>query len=134
MFQTAIRIQRSAIISTTRLQMSTNAVDAIVLPVFPKQFSALPEQFKSSLNIPALWESTRASKDKALEKRLFHQQGPTLSLVAIGKEGNNENAKREASRKAIATGVKAARDAGARKIGIVSENILEHDAGEWGLG
>lgn len=130
MLRTAIRIQRHTVSTVRRLRQMSSTPDAIVLPVFPNESPVVSENFKSSLNIAALWESTRAKTDKALEKRIFHQDGPTLALVAVGKEGTNENAKREASRKAIATGVKAARDAGARTIGIVSDKILAHDAGK----
>jgi hypothetical protein len=114
----------------TRRNMSSTP-DALVLLVPPKEFPVAPNQFQSSLNARALWSSTRAKSDKALETRLFHQEtGPTLSFVALGKEEPNENARREAARKAVATGVKAARDAGARTIGIVSDKISAHDAGK----
>jgi hypothetical protein len=111
---------------------ATSTPDALVLPVFPKRVSECPPNFASSLNLPSLWSNTRAKADKALETRVFHQEnGPTISLVALGKESDdkNVNKRREASRKAIATGVKAARDAGARSIGVVTNQILEHDAG-----
>jgi cytosol aminopeptidase len=116
--------------SSTKRNMSST-LDALVLLVPPKEFPVVPSHFSSSLNAQALWSSTRAKYDKALETRLFHQEtGPTLSFVALGKEGSNENARREAARKAVATGVKAARNAGARTIGIVSDKISAHDAGK----
>jgi hypothetical protein len=130
MLRTVIRyrIQRARI--STKRNMST-VPDALVLPVFQKEFPVVPSQFQSSLNPQALWESTRAKQHQALETRLFHQEtGPSLSLVALGKDGTNENARREAARKAVATGVKAAQGAGARTIGIVSDKISAHDAGE----
>lgn len=116
--------------TSTKRNMSST-LDALVLLVPPKEFPAVPGQFQSSLNAhEALWSSSRAKSDKALEARLFHQEkGPALSFVALGKEVPNENARREAARKAVATGVKAARDAGARTIGIVSDKISAHDAG-----
>jgi hypothetical protein len=114
----------------TKRTMSSTP-DALVLLVPPKEFPVAPSQFQSSLNAQAMWSSTRAKSDKALETRLFYQEiGPTLSFVALGKEQSNENARREAARKAVATGVKAARNAGARTIGIVSDKISAHDAGK----
>lgn len=144
MLRTSIRIQQLAhgrqirflSLSLTRSSMAsstTPAPDALVLPVFPKGFSECPARLGSSLNLPSLWSNTRAKSDKALETRVFHQEnGPTVSLVALGKDtdSNNVNKNREASRKGIATGVKAARDAGAQSIAVVADKILEHDAGQ----
>lgn len=128
MLRTTRYIRHTISTARNRRKMSSSIPDAIVLPVFQKEFSPVPEQFKREVDPSVLWKSTRAKTEKALEKRIFHQDGPTLALVAVGKEGSNENARREAARKAIATGVKAARDAGARSIGVVSHNILTHDA------
>jgi len=136
MLRSIVCVQRARISTTTFLtrKMSSSTPDALVLPVFSNEFPVVPGQFQSSLNAQALWTSTHAKSDKALERRLFHQEtGPSLSLVALGKGGTNENARREAARRAIATGVKAARDAGARTIGVVSDKISAHDAGEWHL-
>lgn len=106
--------------------------DALVLPVFPKRFSECPARIGSSLDLPSLWSKTRAKADKALETRIFHQEnGPSLSLVALGKDADakNVNKQREAARKAIATGVKCAREAGAQSIAVVADQTSDHDAG-----
>jgi hypothetical protein len=108
------------------------APDALVLPVFTNnEFSNIPSKFASRINAPALWAATNANASKALETRVFHQEnGPTLALVALGKDALTVNAKREAARKAVATGVKAAKDAGARSIAVASDKIRDHDAGK----
>jgi hypothetical protein len=131
-FQLAIRAYPSLLLSSTRRFASTMSPDAIVLPVFPNnEFSKVPSKIASSINAPALWTATNANASKTLETRVFHQEnGPTLSLVALGKDALTVNAKREAARKAVATGVKAARDAGARSIAVVSDKIGDHDAGK----
>lgn len=108
--------------------------DALVLPVLPNnEIPDIPANIASSINAPSLWSASNTKSSKALETRVFHQErnsGPTLSLVALGKDATSANAKREAARKAVATGVKAARDAGARSIGVVSDKISDHDSGE----
>lgn len=104
--------------------------DALVLPVLHNQFSEVPTKYTCSLDTSSLWTATNAKATKALDTRVFHQQnGPTLSLVSLGKNTPTENSKREAARKAVATGVKAARDAGARSIGVVADKVSDHDAG-----
>ncbi|CAG8615726.1 13128_t:CDS:2 [Acaulospora colombiana] len=105
--------------------------DALVLPVFATEFTEAPTSYKSSVNLSNLWSKTHGKTTKALETRVFHQEsGPMLSVVSLGKDAGTPNAVREAGRKAIATGVKAARDSGARSIGIVTGKLEEHDAGE----
>jgi hypothetical protein len=136
-FQSAIRVYSHAypsllLLSSIRRFTKIMSPDALVLPVFPNdEFSQVPSKFASSINAPVLWTATNANASKALETRVFHQEnGPTLSLVALGKDAKTVNAKREAARKAVATGVKAARDAGARSIAVVSDQIGDHDAGK----
>ncbi|KAG8832721.1 hypothetical protein FRC17_000817 [Serendipita sp. 399] len=104
--------------------------DALVLPVLPSgEITEVPSGYPSSLNVASIWSATNAKSTKALEKRILHQEsGPTLSLVALGKGATSQNATREAARRAVGDAVKAARDAGARSIGVVSDKILDHDA------
>ncbi|PVG04621.1 putative cytosol aminopeptidase [Serendipita vermifera] len=103
--------------------------DALVLPVLATEFTDVPPSYKSSVNLPTLWSKTHGKTTKAMETRVFHQEdGPMLSVVSLGKDATTPNAAREAGRKAIATGVKAARDSGARSIGIVTGKLEEHDA------
>jgi hypothetical protein len=117
------------IISRKKTTMSATC-DALILPVFSTEFTEVPPSYKSSLNPATLWSKTHGKTTKALETRVFHQEnGPMLSLVSLGKDGSTPNAVREAGRKAIATGVKAARESGARSIGVVPGKLEEHDAG-----
>jgi hypothetical protein len=135
--QTAIRfhshVYPTLFLAPTGRFTSTLAPDALVLPVFPSnEFSNIPSKFASSINVPALWSASNAKASKALETRVFHQEnGPTLALVALGKDAETVNARREAARKAVATGVKAAKDAGARSIAVASDKIGDHDAGKF---
>lgn len=117
-------------VPTARSMTSKASIDAVVVPVLSNgDISPLPPSLAGSVNAAAIWASTNAKASKAQETRVILQENaPTLSLVALGKDSNNENAKREAARRAVATGLKAARDAGARSIGIVTDKISEHDA------
>ncbi|KAG8804048.1 hypothetical protein FRC19_000165 [Serendipita sp. 401] len=113
-----------------RMSSTKSGFDALVLPVLPNgEITQLPSAYPSSLNISSVWTATNAKSTKALEKRIIHQEnGPTLSLVALGKGSTSQNATREATRRAVGDAVKAAKDAGARSIGIVADNISDHDA------
>ncbi|CAG7847704.1 Probable cytosol aminopeptidase {ECO:0000255/HAMAP-Rule:MF_00181} {ECO:0000255/HAMAP-Rule:MF_00181}; AltName: Full=Leucine aminopeptidase {ECO:0000255/HAMAP-Rule:MF_00181}; Short=LAP {ECO:0000255/HAMAP-Rule:MF_00181}; {ECO:0000255/HAMAP-Rule:MF_00181}; AltName: Full=Leucyl aminopeptidase {ECO:0000255/HAMAP-Rule:MF_00181} [Serendipita indica DSM 11827] len=117
-------------VPTARSMTSKASIDAVVVPVLSNgDISPLPPSLAGSVSAAAIWASTNAKASKAQETRVILQENaPTLSLVALGKDSNNENAKREAARRAVATGLKAARDAGARSIGIVTDKISEHDA------
>ncbi|KAG8832294.1 hypothetical protein FRC18_005298 [Serendipita sp. 400] len=112
------------------MSSTKSGFDALVLPVLPNgEITQLPSAYPSSLNISSVWTATNAKSTKALEKRIIHQEnGPTLSLVALGKGSTSQNATREATRRAVGDAVKAAKDAGARSIGIVADNISDHDA------
>lgn len=133
MLRAALRSTSRVKVPNSFVKMSTstsNIPEALVLSVGPKDVPKVPPSCSTTLDVGSLWVSSRAKSDKALETRVFHQQnGPTVTLVATGKEVSSENARREQIRKAYATGVKATRDAGAQSIGIVASATQDHDAG-----
>ena len=117
--------------------MSTPA--AYVLPVLPTTFTSTNLGSSSpTLEIGALWASSNPKLDKALESRVFWNNGKLVAAVLVAPKdvakGGNE--RREAFRKAVATGVKKAREnlgtAGTTEtqIGVVVEYPEDaHDAG-----
>jgi hypothetical protein len=117
--------------------MSTPA--AYVLPVLPTTFtSANLGGASPALEIGALWSSSNPKPDKALESRVFWNNGKLVAAVQVSPKdaakGGNE--RREAFRKAVATGVKKARESlgttgtAETQIGVVIECPEDaHDAG-----
>ena len=113
---------------------------AYVLPVLPTTFtSANLGDASPVLEIGALWSSSNPKPDKALESRVFWNQGTLVAAVQVSPKlttkGGDE--RREAFRKAVATGVKKVKESlgtagttGAQ-IGVVVECPEDaHDAGE----
>jgi len=118
--------------------MSTPA--AYVLPVLPTTFtSANLGGASPALEIGALWASSNPKPDKALESRVFWNQGKLVAAVQVSTKdtANGSDGRREAFRKAVATGVKKAKEslgtAGTTEtqIGVVVECPEDaHDAGQ----
>lgn len=118
--------------------MSTPA--AYVLPVLPTTFtSANLGGAAPALEIGALWSSSNPKPDKALESRVFWNQGKIVAAVQVSPKDTAKGgeARREAFRKAVATGVGKAKEslgtAGTveAQIGVVVECPDDaHDAGE----
>ena len=118
--------------------MSTPA--AYVLPVLPTTFtSANLGPASPALEIGALWSASNPKPDKALESRVFWNNGKLVAAVQVSPKdvGKGGDERREAFRKAVATGVKKAKEclgtAGTTEaqIGVVVECPPDaHDAGE----
>ena len=112
---------------------------AYVLPVLPTTFtSANLGSSSPALEIGALWTSSNPRPDNALESRVFWNNGTLVAAAQVAPKdvakGGDE--RREAFRKAVATGVKMAREnlgtAGTTEvqIGVVVEHPEDaHDAG-----
>jgi len=117
--------------------MSTPA--AYVLPILPTTFtSANLGGASPSLEIGALWSSSNPKPDKSLESRVFWNNGKLVAAVQVDPKnvakGGDE--RREAFRKAVATGIKKVKEnigtAGTTEtqIGVVVECPEDaHDAG-----
>ena len=117
-----------------------SAPAAYVLPVLPTTFtSASLNSASPALDIGALWSSSNPKPDKALESRVFWNHGKLVAAVQVAPKevAKGGDDRREALRKAVATGVKKAKDslgtAGTTEaqIGVVVEHPEDaHDAGE----
>ncbi len=117
--------------------MSTPA--AYVLPVLPTTFSCANLGGASpALEIGALWSSSNPKPDKALESRIFWNNGRLVAAVQVTPKdvAKGGDQRREAFRKAVAIGVKKAKEslgtAGVTEtqIGVVVEHPEDaHDAG-----
>jgi hypothetical protein len=114
---------------------------AYVLPVLPTTFtSANLAGASPALEIGALWSSSNPKPDKALESRVFMNHGKLVAAVQVSPKevakGGDE--RREALRRAVATGVKKAKEGlgttgeTETEIGVVVEYPEDaHDVGEW---
>jgi hypothetical protein len=111
---------------------------AHVLPVLPTTFFGDPGGNSLVLEIGPLWYSSNPKPDKALESRVFWINGRPVAAVQVAPKdvarGGNE--RREAFRRAVATGVRKAREslgtAGTvdTQIGVLIEFPEDaHDAG-----
>ena len=117
--------------------MSTPA--AYVLPVLPTTFSC-PNlgSLSPALEIGALWTASNPKPDKALESRVFWNSGRLVAAVQVAPKdvAKGGDRRREAYRKAVATGVNKAREmlgttgTTEAQIGVFVEHPEDaHDAG-----
>lgn len=124
-FSASRRITRSAFLRRF-LSMSSTA-DSLLVPIDPTSISVSQEV---PVDVKTLWTSARTENAKPNTTRTFYEKDQIVSVVSLGTQLSKKttDARNEALRAAVGTGIKSLLDAGAKHIGIAAtEN--EHVAG-----
>ncbi|KZT41452.1 hypothetical protein SISSUDRAFT_1059392 [Sistotremastrum suecicum HHB10207 ss-3] len=109
----------------------TSTVDSLLVPIDPSSIS-VPRNVP--VDVKSLWASARTDNAKPNTTRTFYEKEQIVSVVSLGSQLSKKStdARNEALRAAVGTGVKSLLEAGAKHIGVASTQN-EHVAAEGAL-
>lgn len=113
------------------LSSMTSTVDSLLVPIDPSSIS-VPQNVP--VDVKSLWASARTDNAKPNTTRTFYEKEQIVSVVSLGSQLSKKStdARNEALRAAVGTGVKGLLEAGAKHIGVASTQN-EHVAGMFAL-